>query len=183
MLQHATHSSPPRLPGIVLPPLPQPSAWGCTSEEVCPGELFFRDLLISKLDGQEKPPMALLNHLTPGIVIKRDRWESMEEGLKDEVAPSSGPLTVSAGHTALQASSPPTQKGSSSAVTKVPRTPGDEPPSGPRSLSLRQPWLCSGSTGSPGKDSQVQGITSFFFISPVKIIMNTKNFSPFDQTN
>lgn len=116
------------------------------------------------------------------MVIKRDRWESTEQGPKDEVVPPSGPLSVSAGHPTLQASSPPTQKGRGPAVTKFPRTQGDEPPSGPRSLVLGQPWLYSGSTGWPGKDSQVQGITSFFFISPVKIIMNTKNFSLFDRT-
>ncbi|XP_035757337.1 integrin alpha-4 [Egretta garzetta] len=68
------------------------------------------------------------------MVVKGDRREPVEQGPKDKVAPLSSPLTVSAGHPAPQVSSPPTQKGSSSAVTKVPRRQRDKPLSGPRSL-------------------------------------------------
>lgn len=59
-----------------------------------------------------------------------------------------------------------------------PKAPGQRgmSPSRGHSPILRQPWLHCGFAAWPGKDSQIQGTPSFFFISPVKIVMNIKKF-------
>lgn len=144
------------------------SLWLCLGldfEEVCPGKLFFHDLLISKLDGQEKPPMALLSHLLTPLA-----WWLMGTGgnlcsQRGEGEPIKWPFDCpcrSPSSVGFQLSH------SKSAALWWPKSPGQREmsPSQGHSPILGQPWLCCGFAAWPGKDSQIQATTSFFFISP-----------------